>query len=198
MSRSKKYIIGALACSMLFSAHCLGVRTGRDTDKTLVKLNQTATKPSVDFKVQSRAELAAPTGAGDFKFKNIGERVMSTSGHFERVAEGINKEANHIDITVEYMSHNTALAGISGFFCGLTLGVLPGYMGTSEYKTTFDVSRNGKFVKSYKYEDIKLSQWGWLLNLFALPFTSAGKKEDALIEGIYIQFLNDMAKDKIL
>lgn len=150
-------------------------------------------KPAVGFDVKwSVSDREHP--AGTSMFQGDVDRLFRESQLFSNVSQG-KGQPYHISLSMNNWG-NKGAASVSGFFSGLTLGLIPAYA-KDNYTLTVDVKQGETALKQYKYEDC-MKSWIQLFLIFGMPGHTPNKVALKVRENMVLNFLQDLQNDKLL
>jgi len=117
---------------------------------------------------------------------------LQESGMFSPITQGNPRAPLYLDFTMKNEG-SPGLAVLAGIISGLTLTIIP-VSATDNYILSVEVSREGRAMKTYTYED-HISTW---IQLF-LVFAMAGRTPQQVAENTYDNmvrtFLHDLQRD---
>ena len=145
---------------------------------------------SVDFQL-----FGGESSFGLSELEKLSQEIFTEAKVFEKIQLGTGLEKAHLDVTLNNHG-NIPLACISGFICGFTFLIIPGYA-EDEYTLTVDVLVEGELVKQYQYHDTMSTWIGWVF----IPFMGGHMPQDIsrdVIGNMLRTFVHDLKKDNLL
>lgn len=192
--KKRNHLISVVLASLMVY-NCVSFRGSNIPKVKLEEIKPEPQKISIDYKIDSKTELAGSMKPLEKKISETLEETLKKSNLFNEVVYGEGKKKIHFDILIEYTLNNKIISFLSSLACFLSLGTIPGYLGTGVYTFKIDVKGNGKFYKTYTYKGAELINWGWILFILARPFTSSAHEEKRLIKRVFLKLIKDMQKD---
>jgi hypothetical protein len=103
------------------------------------------------------------------------------------------KDRFYMTTQVKVKHDNWPVAFISGFICGATFGIIPGYEKDS-VTTSIQIKKQGQMIKEYVYREYSES-WIHLAMLFKMSDHAPRKAMHELQNRVYMNFLHDFSHD---
>ena len=150
-------------------------------------------KPSIDFDIKSLfVEGSRYQGAQEMPFEDLINKNFAQSNCFSKFSSGIGTADYHFSFSLDIRQHYSIPLLI---LFGTTGSILPAYI-EEDYTLDVDVSKDGRFLKHYEYQDY-VTVW---LDLFLVVLTPSHFPVDAdrqVMNQMFMAFLHDFRKDVV-
>jgi hypothetical protein len=186
-----------IACALVLSISLAGCAAFPEDELPKhgpASINVTAERPSIDYDL-SFSTMGTENAAGLSLFEKRVVAVFNSSHAFASARPGIGGEPYHLKLSLDN-SGNLGLAAVSGFICGLSLLVIPGYA-KDEYTLVAEVQSGPTLVKRYQYHDSMVT-WTQILLIFVMPMNFPPSVVPDVIDNMLWNLVVDMQRDGVL
>ena len=198
-----KWIYSAIKSTLLFSLIIIYFITITGCGITLPhydlpkysynQIKQGQAKVSVDYDYTTDYLLQPLNHVNSENFYKIVKNVLNESNIFANFYKGTGNEPYHLSIRCRIQGPGPMSSITAGLY-GLSLTLFPLYVPV-DLILTVDVSKNGKVIKSYQYND----GWTSWVSTFVIVFPNNHKNPyEEVMENMIRNFLYDVQKDGII
>ena len=188
--RAGMFLIAMVASSMLLTG-CMMLRGGTLQPPPTWPPASVAEKKAINLTVTSKGPDGLNTNPKLLQLlEGQSQKAYMESGLFSKIT--LSKDPADLRAEVEYIEEGSrALASISGFICGFTFGMIPGYVKANVISVTTFKDQTGKELGTIRQSET-YSFWMQLFLVTVMPFRD---EPLAVARGIYYD-LNRVTLDQ--